>query len=232
MIPRVCFPGILAGLSLLAACGTAGAAEEQAVQQIVPASDFTFASQGNFTGRKDRRGLLLIEHPLATSAAGDHGFFRTEVVLGPDAAPPHLLYFYATDNNIPAQSDKGYMMVDQRTGHRFKQIRINGETVWSEDTHLEDNPNWKVVDITKHVPESKRFVLEAGLYEQVDGSTVLPGDRVQSPPRKAFKPKQEWNQTESYWGDFTIRSGATASPPPPAPRWNLDLSGVRHPPPA
>ncbi len=224
MIPPILPLRVLAGLCVLAACRTASAAEEQSVRQLVPASDFTFASQGNFTGRKDRRGLLLIEHPLATSSAGDRGFFRAEVVLSPDATPPHLLYFYATDNNIPAKSDKGYMMVDQRVGHRFQQIRINGEVAWSEDTNQEDNAKWKVVDITKHVPESKRFVLEAGLFEEVDGSKVLPGDIVQSPPKKAFKPKQEWNQTESYWGDFTIQSGAAASQPPPPPRWNPDLS--------
>lgn len=184
------------------------AADPVANQHALPPETFQFSSQGHFVGHQDQRDLLVIEHPLKPSQSGDFGFFQTKVELPSDAQPPYRLNFYVTDNNVPAKDPKNYMMIDQRVGHRFREIRINGKTVWSQDTYDAESPRWQEVDITQWVPETKTFVLEAGLFEKEASATVLPGDLVQSPPRKAFRPRQELSQIQSYWGDFVIGYGA------------------------
>jgi len=205
-------------IAVLGAVAATSALAAEAGPGLLAPGQFAFAGKGYYRGTLDQRDLFAIEHPLAEAKAGDFGFYRAEVSLPSGAQPPYVLYFYATDNNVPSSSFHG-LMISQRKGHRFKQVRIDGVPVWSVDTFEAENPGWNRVDITGKVPQSGKFVLEFGLYEEVDASKVLPGDSIQFNPKKAFRPKQELHQTQSYWGDFTILSGASANTPPPPPRW-------------
>lgn len=201
----------------------------------LPLAEWEFTSHGNFLGHIDRRGLYQIRHPFEPAAAGDHGSAKKEVYLPESMKPPYILRFYMSDN-IYGQDIHPKAAADVRVGHRFNQVLINGEVVWSRDisvnTPLKD-PEYFLVDITPHVKENRKFNLSFRSWQAVDSSEENPGDFVRlgmyAGTTRTWEtfPREKY-ASRSYWGDFAVYSGDPDLVERKVPAWEPEIT-VKNP---
>ena len=195
-----------------------GAPELRAAPLALPLGGWRLEVRGNFTGPPDRRDLYQLTHPLKMAAAGTYGRIVKDVVIPEAMAAPYTLQFYVSDNIYGEGHTRKWSVADVRTGHRFKQVLIDGKVAWTQDIAVKlpvNNQQYTLVDITPHVQPGRRFTLALQLWQEVDSGRQMPGDLIKlgiyAGTTKDYVPLlRECYGTQSYWGDVAIHAG---SPP-------------------
>ena len=186
----------------------------------VPVNTFKFTKQGNYVCRPDRRDLIQIVHPWTTSKAGDFGQLEAQVTIPAGAEPPFTLVFYVMDDNYTGPSNTGadWINRDVRADHRFRQVLVDGQLVWQEDTCLDDVSQHYLVDISEEVKPGATITLAFRLWEAADSDVTMPGDvyitehyatQVATAVKEVVKDRYE---TKSYWGDVAVYTGSRPKP--------------------
>ena len=197
-----------------------GATSSMAARIDVPVTAFSFTQQGGYVHKLDRRDLFQIIHFWAPAKAGDFGQMETLVTLPDDSRPPYTLVFYAMDNNYtgPEETGADWINRDVRLGHRLRQVLVNGEVVWEQDTGLDDESQHYLVDLGERVQSGDTFRLAFRLWDAVDSDVTLPGDvyvtqyYAENVATATKKPEKDRHETKSYWGDVAIYTGETPRP--------------------
>ena len=110
-----------------------------------PALDWETRTEGPYSAKSDRRGVWTVTHGDTASAAGS--FCELVRDFGPQRAGERAsLRWYVSDTycggreRVLGGADHGKTaFVNQRKGHRFVQVLVNGTLVWEEDV-LGRNP--------------------------------------------------------------------------------------------
>lgn len=214
------------GLAIQAVVG-----EEGKKMQQVALSDrweeWTFQAQGQFTGWSDRRGLFSMRHPFAESHTGDYAQVSREVRVPEDWTGPIFLSLLATDSHHGVGYDPAqwphYVGADIFVGHRFKQVLVDGETVWEQDVADSDSPGWKqgqgqppyegfytTVDLSDRVKPGQSFRLTLRVFDRVGSGEPLPGDVHQAhywePADLDRREANRWFDFTAWWGDVCLTS--------------------------
>jgi hypothetical protein len=163
---------------------------------------------------------MQIVHPWAASKAGDFGQMEAQIAIPRDARPPFTLAFYVMDNNYtgPANTGADWINRDVRSGHRYRQVLVDGQVVWQQDTALDDVSQHYLVDLGDRVKPGATVRVAFRLWDAVDSNVTLPGDvyvtehyatKVATAVKRVVKDRYE---TKSYWGDVAIYTGVKPKP--------------------
>ncbi|MBI1319590.1 MAG: hypothetical protein GC168_11680 [Candidatus Hydrogenedens sp.] len=206
------------------------------------AEGWRFEQRGDWAVRVDHRDLLAMRHDWTPSNDGDFAQAWREVDIPANWSSPVYLSFYCSDDyeakarreDAPQLTAEGYI------GHRFKQVFVNEQVVWTEDIA---DPVVKGEPLTYRVPievePGKRIRLGVIVYDRTASATQLPGDYSQSDDQK---PEPEANAhagkflSNVYWGDFALSEAGQEPRAPRMPalakvmavhekRWPLPLPG-------
>jgi hypothetical protein len=184
-------------------------------------STWTFTSQGEFTGKLDRRDLYAIGHRWTPSVAGGFGQIETDVKIPKSWKAPFAVHFYASDDYASEpnpQSPHDWWGIESYVGHRFKQVLVNGVAVWEQDVGDHVVCPAFCVDITPHVTPGKPFRLTLRVLDKVASSEILPDDfsRIGTVEGNKTPDGPRNFSTNVWWGDIAIREQDDAmSPMPP-----------------
>ena len=184
--------------------------------QVTDARAWTFTRQGGYQGRPDRRALFGIVHPWAPAAAGDSGMLEREVTLPAGWKPPFRLRLYCVDDYMsdawrPKPDD--WLGGEGFTGHRFKQVLVDGQVVWESDVADAEGPRVQTrfeVDLTGRCTPGKPFRLGLRVLDQVGTDVKLPQDfhHTGTTETQAEKPGDPARfMTHVYWGDVLLLRG-------------------------
>lgn len=215
-------------LSLLAAHALPASAESL----LLPPDTWSLAQSGKFEAWADRRALLVLHHPWDVSEKGHAATAERDVTIPADWAPPLRLHFYATDDYDATRDPltEDWLGQINLRGHRFKELHINGETVWREDVADSADiaaPSRFSVDLPPSIAPGDtvriafRLVDEAGSMERLDGDHRYIGttDNIADADPWKF-------MTHLYVGDAVLTSGDTAAPPRQMP--SVDIARAEH----
>jgi hypothetical protein len=180
------------------------------------ARSWTFTSRGDYQGRPDRRAVFTIMHPWAPAAGGDLGMVEREVTIPADWKPPYRLRFYCSDDYVndhwrPKPDE--WLGGEGFTGHRFKQVLVNGEVVWESDVADPEGPRAQTrfeVDLSARCQPGKPFRLALRVLDKVGTETRLPQDfhHTGTTEVQAEKPGDPARfMTHVYWGDVLLVRG-------------------------
>lgn len=190
--------------------------------QVVPLAagdSWEIRVQGLWKARWDHRELLAIRHPWEPSEKGGFAQISRMADVPADWTGSISLAFYCSDDYQAAglKPDGSWLTAEGFTGHRFKQVLIDGKVVWSQD----------VADLVSRDPESMRFrvplpvgagqkfLLSLLVYDADASSTPLPGDFYQpgdSGRARETDPDADRFMTHVYFGDLALLHGDSAPP--------------------
>jgi len=184
--------------------------------EVTNSRPWAFTRQGDYEGRADRRALFIITHPWAPAADGDFGMIEREATIPPDWKPPYRLRFYCADDYVnddwrPKPDD--WLGGEGFTGHRFKQVLINGDVVWESDVADAEGPQVQTrfeVDLTGRCRPGVPFRLAFRVLDKVGTATKLPQDfhHIGATEVGAEKPGDPARfMTHVYWGDALLVRG-------------------------
>jgi len=213
-------PGVRA-LLLLAACAACTAARaDRPIAYLDINEGWRIETRGAWAARVDHRELLAMRHPWAPSNDGDFAQAWREVEVPAAWTGPVFLSFYCSDDYeadpaqvAPTLTAEGFV------GHRFKQVFVNEQVVWSEDladSITRGEPS--VYRVPIDVPPGKRFKLGIIAYDRTGSETELPGDFSQSETGSVVRSENAHAakfMSHVYWGDFALSMGGQE---PRAPR--------------
>ncbi|MBI3922720.1 MAG: hypothetical protein HY318_14960, partial [Armatimonadetes bacterium] len=189
---------------------------------------WTFRGEAAYSGRLDHRQLLQIRHPWVESAEGGFGEWSARVTLPAEFEEREKVYlsFYTSDDYSGERLDQpGWIGAQAFSGHRFKQLLINGEVVWEEDVaeqellpsslggyggYTSDDPSpsyseaYRVVDITSYARAEMQITVR--VFDRVASSVQLAGDQFYRFSWGTADPQQarNWFQTEAFFGDLVV----------------------------
>ena len=113
------------------------ASESQQTKGITfhPSDLWTPQVRAPYSTGTDTRGLFSIHHPWKPSRRGNYGEWRCSVEPPPGWQPgmPLFVSFYQSDNYCGLWQKSDWMGAQAFIGHRFKQLRVNGQVVWEQD---------------------------------------------------------------------------------------------------
>jgi len=195
------------------------------------AQKWTFASQGPYEGRLDRRKLYVLRHPWEPAAADHFGQIETAFTIPESWRPPFALHFYASDDYVADNTrlqPTDWLGMECYQGHRFKQVLIDGAVVWEVD--VADNTPSYAVDITPYVKPGQPFRLALRVVDKVGTDVTLPGDFLHIGATESKKPGDPRRFfTNVWWGDVALRDQDNATElMKPRPRPVEDAISKRH----
>lgn len=175
--------------------------------------------QGAWTARLDSRGLLATQHPAVPSTKGSFALHRRTVHVPEDWQGSITLALYCSDDYAgtaptpwPAgQTGRGF------TGHRFKQVLVDTQLVWSAD--VADAPvsaGPPFISIPLPVNPGQTFQLGLLVYDTEASETVLHSDFYHGPAGETERAGAQDAfafPTTVYWGDVQLVDAAGAPVP-------------------
>jgi hypothetical protein len=180
-------------------------------------SEWTFSSEGNYSGRLDRRDLYNVEHPWVMSETGSFGQIEGEAVIPKGWKPPYALHFYASDDYASEpnpQSPHDWWGIESYVGHRFKQVLIDGVVVWEVDAGDHVVCPCFCADITPYVTPAKPFKVALRVIDKVGTDQTLPDDFTRIGTTEGDKKLADRKfYTNVWWGDVALREQDDAKVP-------------------
>ena len=183
------------------------------------AANWSFSATGGYLLVEDPRGLRQIYHPWDRSADGDFATLATQVQI-PEAWSGRLyLSFYASDSYVADGWDQvkprwthTYAAYHHLSGHRFKQVLVNGEVVWERDVADAEEEAYVHVELSDHLSPGQTFELSLRVIDRVGSATRLPTDEFHLGIwswQGLNDPEAESKfYTRVFWGDVALSAGA------------------------
>ncbi len=213
---------ICLSLSLLIStdCAFAARASEPLNLQIDWPDTWHFSSQGSYFHRIDRRSLAWIAHPWEHASTGDFGALKRMVTIPQTFTPPCTLRFYAADDYAASDwrpKPDDWLGMEQYTGHRFKQVLVDGQVIWESDVADENPPQADGVihvDLTPYVQPGHPFELILRVFDRHGVDVELDGDLLhigttETQAKKPGDPKRF--MTHVWWGDVFLEAANTST---------------------
>ncbi|MFA6108862.1 MAG: hypothetical protein WDA75_08835 [Candidatus Latescibacterota bacterium] len=182
------------------------------------AVDWQFSSRGRFLLVEDPRGLRQVYHPWHPSTDGDFGALTARVQAPADWRGPVFLSVYASDTYVAEGWERvkstwthTYAACHQMSGHRYKQVLVDGQVVWERDVGDPEEGAYLAVDLSPHVVPGQAFDLTLRVFDRVSSATPLPGDEFRlgiwswqglADPQASGK-----LYTRVFWGDVALGEG-------------------------
>ena len=198
------------------AAGSNAMASDIIALDVTDEKAWTYTTQGDYQARPDRRALFGIIHPWAPAAGGDFGMIEREVTIPAHWRPPYRLRFYCADdyaNDDWRPQPDDWLGGEGFTGHRFKQVLVDGEVVWERDVADPEGPQVATrfeVDLTRHCKPGRAFRLGLRVLDKVGTDVTLPKDfqHTGTTETAAEKPGDPARfMTHVYWGDALLLRG-------------------------
>lgn len=182
-------------------------------------TEWRIETKGDWQARLDPRALLAMRHPWTPSTAGNFAQATRTVTVPAEWSGPVYLSFYSSDNyhTDTWRPDGNNLTAEGFIGHRFKQVFVNQQIVWSQDIAdavvQGDSPVFRVpIEVTP----GEQFQLGVVVFDRTESSSVLDGDFFQAADATTTREASEHAakfHSDIYWGDFVLCSGDTPAPP-------------------
>ncbi|HEO72378.1 MAG TPA: hypothetical protein ENN80_14050, partial [Candidatus Hydrogenedentes bacterium] len=175
-------------------------------------------TKGPWRTRYDHRDLRAMRHPWVPSEKGAFASLSRPVTVPVSWKGPVYLSFYCSDDyhTDTWRPDGSWLTAEGFVGHRFKQVLVDDDAVWSEDVN---DPVKKGVSpryrVKLPVEAGRPFLITLLAYDAEPSTHVLEGDFYQSANDEIERdedPNAANFQTLIYWGDLYLLDG-DAEPP-------------------
>lgn len=174
--------------------------------------------QGHWKTRWDHRELLAIRHPWEPSEKGGFAQVSRHVDVPGNWTGPVSLAFYCSDDYQAAglKPDASWLTAEGFTGHRFKQVLVDGKVVWSQDVSdaVSRDPGAVRFRVPLPVAAGQKFLLSLLVYDSEASATRLPEDFYQSGDSGLSRdadPGADRFMTHVYFGDLALTGDETSS---------------------
>ena len=210
-VPRLCLHSHALQVLLLVGMVSASAfgSTLQAVP-VDPSQGWTLKSNGPWRSRYDHRDLLSMWRPWQESKKGDFASASRGLEIPETWQGPVFLHFYCSDDYQAegVRPDSSWLTAEGFSGHREKQVLIDGRVVWSADVSDAMDPGVSPsYRVELPLKPGQKCLLSLLVFDRVDSRTVTEKDFYQSSnnaKKREDDPDAFRFQTHVYWGDLLL----------------------------
>jgi hypothetical protein len=177
--------------------------------------DWHIETQGAWRVQPDnQRDLLRMAHPWTSSETGGFALAWRTMRIPEDWEGPFFLSVYCSDDyhTDAWQPDGSRVSAEGFIGHRFKQVMVDKEVVWSEDVSDAVAPGTpEALRVPIPVQAGQEFRLSMLVYDRAASTEILEGDFFQAADGTTLRPEQDGEafhfRTNVYWGGLVLVPG-------------------------